>query len=52
MSTSEAGSDTGKGLKSSESTSENIAVLTPTPSPIERIATAAKPGLRRSQRNA
>jgi hypothetical protein len=34
------------------STSENIAVLTPTPRPRDRMATAAKPGLRRSQRKA
>ncbi len=52
MSTRVEGSETGSGLKRSESTSENIAVLTPTPSPMDNTATAANPGLRRSHRNA
>jgi len=51
-STSELGSVTGKGRNSSESTSENIAVLTPAPSPSERTATAENPGLRAIQRRA
>src|SRR5687768_9348382 len=51
-STSEPGSLTGIGRNRTASTSENIAVLAPIPSPRERIATAAKPGLRRSQRQA
>ena len=43
---------TGSGRNSSASTSENIAVLTPTPSPSDNIATAKKPGLRRMLRHA
>ncbi len=45
-STSVEGEATGRGRKSSASTSENIAVLTPTPRASERMATAKKPGLR------
>ncbi len=43
---------TGSGRNSSESTSENIAVLTPTPRASEPMATAKKPGLRASPRSA
>ena len=52
MSTRVDGAETGRGLKSRESTSENIAVFTPTPSPMDSTATRVNPGLRRSHRNA
>ncbi len=51
-STSVAGSATGSGRNSSASTSENIAVLTPTPRASDRMATAKNPGLRARPRNA
>lgn len=51
-STSVSGEVTGSGRNNSESTSGNIAELTPTPSPSERIAPAGKPGPRRIQRRA
>ena len=51
-STRVSGADTGNGRNSSESTSENIAVLTPTPRPSDSTATAKNAGLRRMDRHA